>query len=249
MRASLFAVCIAIPLLFESVSPAAAQTPEAFYKGKTVTIVVGYASGGGYDLYARLLGRHLSAHIPGHPTVVVQNMPGAASLAAANYVYSVAPKDGTVIAAVDQNIAMYQLLGGKGVQYDVEKVSWLGHMSAANGVMMTWSATGLTTLGDVLARPVSLGTTGGNDEAYVYGTIINAMIGGKLKLIRGYNGTSAVNVALENGEVEATTRSSYYAFASQKPDWLRDKKVNIVLQVGLSKQAELPDVPLAARSG
>jgi hypothetical protein len=226
------------------VSQASAQAPKDFYRGKTVTIVVGYAVGGGYDAYARLLSRHLGDHIPGKPDVIVQNMPGAASLAAANYVYSVAPQDGTVIAAVDQNTPMFQFLGGKGVHYDVQKAQWLGDMSSSNGIVMTWYKTGLKNLKDVLARPVSMGTTGGNDDAYVYGETLNALIGTKFTLVQGYPGTAAVNLAMEDGEVESMTRSSYYGFASQRPDWLRDHKVNIVIQLGFQNQPQLAGVPL-----
>ena len=123
----LFAGALACPM------PAApAQAQSDFYRGKTINLVVGYAPGGGYDIYSRLLARHLGDHIPGKPTVIVQNMPGAAGVVASNYVYTVAPKDGTVIAAVDQNIPMFQLLGGKGVQYDIRKVGWLGTMASSN---------------------------------------------------------------------------------------------------------------------
>jgi tripartite-type tricarboxylate transporter receptor subunit TctC len=223
---------------------AQAQSAGAFYRGKTVNIVVGYAPGGGYDIYSRLLSRHLGQHIDGKPTIVVQNMPGAAGVVASNYVYVVAPKDGTMIAAVDQNIPMFQILGGKGAQYDITRVAWLGAMAASNGVALSWRASGVNSLDDVKQREVSIGTTGANDDAYVYARALNALVGTKFKIIQGYSGTSNVNVALENGEVQAMGRSSYYGFASQRPDWLRDKKVNILVQLGLEKQPELPDVPL-----
>jgi tripartite-type tricarboxylate transporter receptor subunit TctC len=223
---------------------AQAQGIADFYRGKTVSVVVGYAPGGGYDIYSRLLARHLSAHIPGKPTVIVQNMPGAAGVVASNYVYAVAPKDGTVIAAVDQNIPMFQLLGGKGVQYDIAKVAWLGSIASSNGIAMSWHTTNVTSIADVKAHEVSIGTTGSNDDAYVYAKALNALVGTQFKIIQGYSGTSSVNIAMENGEVQAMGRSSYYGFASQRPDWLRDKKINILVQIGLQKQPELGDIPL-----
>jgi len=119
-------------------SPAAAQSPADFYKGKIVNIIVGFGPGGGYDLYARLLSRHLGRHIPGNPNVVVQNMDGAGSIRAANYVYAVAPKDGTAIAAVNQNAPLYQLLGGAGAQYEASRLQWLGSMANSNGIVYTW---------------------------------------------------------------------------------------------------------------
>ncbi|MCC6887865.1 MAG: hypothetical protein IT536_04955 [Hyphomicrobiales bacterium] len=224
---------------------AEAQGAADFFKGKTVSIVVSYAPGGGYDNYSRLLARHLGKHIPGKPSVVVQNMPGAAGITASNHVYAVAPKDGTVIAAVDQNIPLLQFLGGKGVQYDMTKVHWLGNVASSNGIAMTWHTTPYKTIDDVRkAAEIAMGATGSNDDAWVYAKTMNALLGTKFKLIRGYAGTSAINIAIEAGEVQAMGRATYYGFASQRPDWIRDKKVNIFVQLGFGKQPELPDVPL-----
>lgn len=224
--------------------PALAQSPAEFYKGKTVTVVVGYAPGGGYDIYSRLLSRHLGNHVPGAPNVIVQNMPGAAGVVASNYTYVAAPKDGTVIAAVDQNIPMFQLLGGKGVKYDATTFAWLGSMAASNGIAMAWHASGVASLEDAKNREVSMGTTGANDDAYIYARTLNALLGTRFRTIQGYSGTSSVNLALEKGEVEAMGRSTYYGFASQRPDWLRDKKVNILVQFGSEKQPEIASVPM-----
>jgi tripartite-type tricarboxylate transporter receptor subunit TctC len=221
-----------------------AESIASFYRGKTINIVVGYAPGGGYDIYSRLLSRHLSKHIDGTPNVIVQNMPGAASVVAANYVYAVAPKDGTEIAAIDQNAPMFNLLGGKSTQYDITKVAWLGSMAASNGIAMSWFASGIKTLQDVRDNEVSIGTTGSNDDAYVYAKSLNYLIGTKFKIIQGYSGTSSVNIAMENGEVQSMGRSSYYGFVSQRADWLRDKKVNILVQIGLQPQPELTNIPL-----
>ena len=232
---SLVALCAA---------PAFAQSAADFYRGKTLTVVVGYAPGGGYDIYSRLLTRHLGNHVPGTPNVIVQNMPGAAGVVASNNIYVASPKDGTVIAAVDQNIPMFQLLGGKGVKYDATRFAWLGSMAASNGIAMTWAATGVASLDDAKKREVSMGTTGANDDAYIYARTLNALLGTRFRTIQGYSGTSSVNMALEKGEVEAMGRSTYYGFASQRPDWLRDKTVNIIVQFGFEKQPEIASVPL-----
>jgi tripartite-type tricarboxylate transporter receptor subunit TctC len=221
-----------------------AQSVADFYSGKVVRIVVSYAPGGGYDNYSRLLARHLGNHIPGKPNVIVQNMPGGAGITASNHVYNVAPKDGTVIAAVDQNIPMLQLLHGKGVQYDIAKVQWLGNIASSNGIAMAWHTTGIKTIDDAKKNEIIMGATGSNDDAWVYARTMNALLGTKFKLVTGYAGTSAVNIAIESGEVQAMGRSNYYGFASQRPDWIRDKKVVMLVQFGISKQAELPDVPL-----
>src|SRR3954468_13580202 len=133
-------------------SPASAQSVADFYKGRTVNVIVGFGPGGGYDLYARTLSRHLGHHIPGNPNVVVQNMDGAGSVRASNYVYAVGPKDGTVIAAVNQNAPMYQLLGGAGAQYEAAKLQWLGSMANSNGVLYTWHTSGIKTIADAKTK-------------------------------------------------------------------------------------------------
>lgn len=234
----------AIVALASTIAATAPANADDFYAGKTVTVVVSYAPGGGYDIYSRLLSRHLGNNIPGKPQVVVQNMPGAAGIVATNHVYNAAPKDGTVIAAVDQNIPMLQLLGGEGLRYDVAKFKWLGIIAASNGLVMSWETSGIKTIDDAKAKTVPMGATGSNDDAWVYAKTLNATIGTKFNLITGYQGTSAVNVAIERGEVATMARSSYFGFQAQKPDWLRDKKVTILVQLGFTKQPELPDVPL-----
>jgi tripartite-type tricarboxylate transporter receptor subunit TctC len=229
-----------------ALAPIAARAagPADFYRGKTITIVVSYAAGGGYDLYSRLLARHFGDYIPGNPTVVVQNMPGAGGVVAANHVYSVAPRDGTVIAAVNQNMPMFQLLGGQGVHYDSAKFNWLGVMMASNSIVMTWHTSGIKTLEDAKKREVTMAGNGVADDGNIYPRILNALVGTKFKVINGYKGTSDSNNAVERSEVDGMGRAGYYSLAAQKPDWLRDKKVNILVQFGFKKQPELPDVPL-----
>lgn len=227
-----------------AIAPAAAQEAPASFAGRTIEIIVSYNPGGGYDLYSRLLAAHLGDHLPGKPNVIVRNMPGAAGLKAANHVYVVAPKDGTQIAAVDQNIPLYQLLGGKNVQFDVAKLNWIGVLASSNGIAMAWHASGVKSLDDAKRREVTMGATGANDDAHVYAKTLNAFVGTRLRLVKGYPGTSAINKAIESGEVAAMGRASYYGFAAQKPDWLAEKKVNILVQFGFARQPELPDVPL-----
>src|SRR5947208_3196896 len=148
--------------------PANAQGVADFYKGKTIQIVVGFGVGGGYDLYARALGRYLGKHIPGQPTVVVQNMEGAGSVRAANYVYSGSPQDGTVIAAVNQNAPMYQLLGGAGARFQAASLQWLGGMAASNGLVYTWHTSGIKTLDDAKLREVPVGAVGTAPDGFIF---------------------------------------------------------------------------------
>jgi tripartite-type tricarboxylate transporter receptor subunit TctC len=228
---------------------AVAATPAAaaeknFYEGNTINVVVGFGPGGGYDLYARLLARYLGKHIAGHPTVVVQNMAGAGGVRAANYVYAAAPKDGTVIAAVNQFAAMFQLLGGNVAPYDAAKTHWLGSMSSSNNVVYVWDASGIKTLDDAKKREVPLAGSGVISDANIYPAILNAMVGTKFKVINGYEGTNDSNLAIERGEVDGRGGGAYSSLVSTRPNWLREHKVNILVQTGIDKERDLPDVPL-----
>jgi tripartite-type tricarboxylate transporter receptor subunit TctC len=215
-----------------------------FYRGKTVNIIVGFGPGGGYDLYARTLARHLGKHIPGNPSVVVQNMEGAGGVRAANHVYNVGAKDGTVIAGVNQGAAMFKLLGGKGAQYDPARFQWIGSMAASNNTIYVWHSSGIKSLDDARAREVSMAGSGVISDANIYPAVFNALTGTKFKVISGYPGTNESNLAIERGEVEGRGGGAYSSLVSTRPDWLRDRKVNIIAQIGFEKEPDLPDVPL-----
>jgi tripartite-type tricarboxylate transporter receptor subunit TctC len=230
---------------------AALPTPSAlasdvadFYRGKTISIMVGFGPGGGYDLYARTLARHLGKHIPGNPSVVVQNMEGAGGVRAANHVYSVAGKDGTVIAGVNQGAAMFKLLGGKGAQYDPARFQWLGSMASSNNTIYVWHSSGIRSLDDAKTREVSMAGSGVISDANIYPAVFNALAGTKFKVISGYTGTNESNLAMERGEVEGRGGGAYSSLVSTRPDWLRDRKVNIIAQIGFEKEPDLADVPL-----
>lgn len=226
------------------IAPAAAQTPAEFYNGKTVHIVVGFGSGGGYDLYGRMLGRYLGKYIPGHPNVVVENMTGAGSVRAANHVYAVAPQDGTYIAAVNQNMPMYQLLGGDGAKFKASGMQWLGSMANSNGLVYTWKASGIATLDDAKKRDVPLGAAGTSSDSYIYPTLINDLLGTRFKPINGYTGSGQINIAIERGEVMGRGGNSWASVQTGNKTWLEQKKINLLVQVGFKKEPELPDVPL-----
>jgi tripartite-type tricarboxylate transporter receptor subunit TctC len=215
-----------------------------FYKGKTVSIMVGFGPGGGYDQYARTLARFLGNHIPGQPSVVVQNMEGAGSVRAANHVYAVAPKDGTVIAAVNQNMPMYQLLGGAGAQFKAADLQWLGSMAYSNGLVYTWHGSGIKRLEDAKTREVPLGGTGPSADSYIFPTLINALYGTKFKVINGYTGTGQINLAMERGEVMGRGGNTWASISSANKAWLDEKKINLLVQIGFKSEPELTDVPL-----
>ena len=224
--------------------PVNAQSVADFYKGKTIQIVVGFGVGGGYDLYARALGRYLGKYIPGQPTVVVQNMEGAGSVRAANYVYSGSTQDGTVIAAVNQNAPMYQLLGGAGARFEAAGMQWLGSMANANGLVYTWHESGIKTLDDAKRREVPMGAVGTASDSFIFVTIINELLGTRFKPINGYAGSTQIHLAMERGEVMGRGGNSWASVQTANKSWVTENKINILVQVGFEKEPELPDVPL-----
>jgi hypothetical protein len=226
--------------------PAASAADEAsdFYRGKTITVVVGFGAGGGYDIYARLLAHHLGNHIAGAPNVVAQNMEGAGSVRAANYVYSVAPKDGTVIAAVNQNMPMYQMLGGAGAQFNAAQINWLGSMAYSNGTLYTWYQSGIRTLADAKSRDVLVGGVGTTSDSYIYPTLINGLLGTRFKVINGYAGTKEIHLALERGEVMGRGGNTWASLTSSNQDWVDQKKINLLVQIGFKSEPEIGQVPL-----
>jgi tripartite-type tricarboxylate transporter receptor subunit TctC len=243
-RARLSPVALLVAALALASAPAAAQGVADFYRGRTINFVVGFGPGGGYDLYARVISRHIGRHIPGNPIVVVQNMDGAGSVRASNYVYTVAPKDGSVIAAVNQNMPMYQLLGGAGAQFDAEKLVWLGSMANSNGVVYTWHTSGVRTIEDAKTQLVPLGAVGTASDSYIFPTVVNALVGTRFKPIPGYSGTGQINIAIERGEVMGRGGTTWASVQSSNRAWLEGNRINIVLQIGFEKEPELKSVPL-----
>src|SRR5919112_960954 len=235
---------LALAIMGTAVCASAPSIADDFYRGKTINIMVGFGPGGGYDLYARMLARHLGKHIPGNPNVVVQNMEGAGGVRAANHVYNVAPKDGTVIAGVNQGAAMFKLLGGKGAQYEPAKFQWLGSMAASNNTVYVWHTSGIKTLDDAKTREVSMAGSGVISDANIYPAVFNALAGTKFKVISGYTGTNDSNLAMERGEVDGRGGGAYSSLVSTRPDWLRDDKVRVIAQIGFEKEPDLKDVPL-----
>jgi tripartite-type tricarboxylate transporter receptor subunit TctC len=235
---------LAVGLTVGAASPAAAQSVADFYKGKTIQIVVGFGVGGGYDLYARALGRYLGKHVPGNPTIVVQNMTGASSIRAANYVYGGSPQDGTVIAAVNQNAAMYQVLGGAGAKFEATKLQWLGSIANSNGLVYTWHTSGIKTLDDAKRKEVPVGAVGKQSDSVIFPSLLNELLGTKFKPITGYTGTTQIHLAMERGEVMGRGGSTYASLQTGNASWLKENKINLLIQVGFQKEPDLAHVPL-----
>jgi tripartite-type tricarboxylate transporter receptor subunit TctC len=228
-----------------ALSAAGASTAAAdHYKGKTITIICGYGVGGGYDLYARLMARHLGDHIPGKPSVIVQNMTGAGGMRAANTVYTTAPKDGTVIAATNPTLLMYQLMGGQQARYETGKLQWIGSLDEPNNSIIAWHTSGIRTLDDAKKREVPVPGDGPTSSMSLYPTATNALLGTRFKVIDGYSGSAAGDIALERGEVDARSGASLSSLFAQHADWIRDGKINILIQFGPRRSPRIPDVPL-----
>ena len=240
-RRSLAAIVCAI--LLSTGGRGRAETVEDFYRGRTLDLYIGFTAGGGYDLYARLVGRFLGEHIPGKPRIVAKQMTGAGSRVLTNFMYSVAPKDGTALATVDQSIALEQAIGDPGIQFDASKFQWVGNPAADNNTTATWATTGVKTIEDARRVEVVVGATGANTSSQ-YPQVMNSMVGTKFKIITGYPGGADINLAMEKGEVGARGSNSWEGWKSTKPDWIKDGKLNILVQIGLTKAPDLPDVPL-----
>jgi hypothetical protein len=233
LKACMASVCLLT--MMSSPHTARAQAVAAFYKGKTITIVVGSDVGGGYDLTARTLAHHLARHIPGQPSIIVQNKPGASSIVAANYVYDIAPKDGTVIAAVQRPIPFQTLFGDTGVRFDVRKMQWLGSTTNELGVVLAWHTAPQQTFADVFKSEMVIGGTGPATDPELYPRAMNHVLGTKFRIVGGYPGQAQVALAMERGEIEGSGNWSFSDIEKGHPDWITDKKVRFLLQLGLAK--------------
>ncbi len=233
-----------IAVSLSMMAPAAnAQTPAEFYTKKNLRLLVGYGPGTGYDVYARAVGRHLGRHVPGHPNIVIENMPGAGGLTMANYLYNVAPKDGTAIGLV-VNLFLEPMMGNKLARFDVGRFTWFGSVSRSTPLCFTWHTSGIKTLEDVKKRETLVGAIGRNTDSYYYPQLINSIIGTKFKPVLGYPDSGAIGVAMERGELHGFCSFTHSSIKSARPEWLSKNLINILVQLSLKKSPELPGVPL-----
>jgi tripartite-type tricarboxylate transporter receptor subunit TctC len=242
-----FIHCSALAAWLFAASHSAAQSPvsvESFYTDKKVRMLVGYGVGTGNDLYMRLLARHIGKHIPGRPTIVPENMPGAGSMVMMNYLYNIAARDGTVIGMPSRNLAVEPLLGNEQARYEALKLNWLGSMSRDVSTCITWHTSGIDTISDATRRDVPVGATGAPADSNVFPKLLNAVLGTKFKTVLGYPDSAAVGVAMERREIDGYCSFTWSAIKSARPQWVADKQINVLLQLSLSKHPELPDVPL-----
>lgn len=225
---------------------AASADPVAdFYAGKQIRFVIRSGAGGGYDQYSRLLGKHLGKHIPGRPTVIPINMPGAGGIRAANYVAKIAPQDGTVISIVSQGLPVDQALGlNPSFEADLRDFLWVGNMSSSNQVMVTWHTSPTRTFADLMRRETTIGSSQAGSISTQMPAVLNNVVGTKIKIIFGYPDGRDINIAMERGEVEGRATNPWASYVAVTPHLVEGKLIVPILQVGLVKEAALPDVPL-----
>ena len=222
---------------------AKAETPEQFYAGRTIDLVIGYPPGGSNDTWARILARHLGRHVPGRPHIVPRNMPGAGSFVAVNHIYNIAPKDGTVIGIAAPTTALDERLGTQGVRFKTAELNWIGRIDSLINIVFMWKTSPVKSVAYAQRIESTLAATGAGSTVAIYPTVMNNVLGTKFKLIMGYRGSGEAMLAVERGEVEGHS-TSWTALKVAHPDWIRDGKVTVLVQFALKGHPELPHVPV-----
>jgi tripartite-type tricarboxylate transporter receptor subunit TctC len=237
------ACMLVLALLALSAARGAAYADD-FYRNKQIKVIVGADAGGSYDIHARLVARFLPQHIPGNPQILVQDMQGAGSMMAANYVYSVAPQDGTVIAAVLQTLVQNQLTLDPNVKFDAVQFQWIGNPSASVNVIATWYTSPVKTFADALQKPVLIGVTSAGSSGGIEVALADNVLGAKFQPVTGYRGSNDIDIAMERGEVFGRAGQSWDGWKQTRPDWVNNRWLNVVLQIGQARAKDLSDVPL-----
>ena len=240
MRTALFGLLGLIVLLAGS-APSAAQSVEDFYNGRQINLIVGFNPGGGYDVYARIMARHLPRFIPGRPTFIVKNMPGAASLIAANHIYNAAPKDGSELGMIAPSTAGEPIFGLQRAKFDGRKFSWIGSAYNDLGACLAWHETPFQTVKDLFEKEMLVGASGSSNLHFPIA--MNMVLGTKMKPVRGYKGSTGILLALERGEVQGWCGPIYSVLASTRPDWINEKKVRILVNVAASRPRTTDNIP------
>ena len=221
-----------------------ADAVEDFYRGRTLEMTVPGSSGGDYDRRARIVARHMGRLIPGNPQFVVKNMPGGIGLQAANHLANTAPRDGTSMTIVFQNMPVLQAIGSSAVQFDARRFGWLGNTTNSPNVINSWHETGITRIEDVFQNELVVGASGVSSTGYIYPAAMNQILGTKFRIVGGYPGGNEINLAMERGEVGGRGSNSWASWKSNHPHWIAEKKIHILVQVGLSRAPDLKNVPL-----
>lgn len=223
---------------------AKADEVEDFYRGKVVNVVIAFSAGGGYDLYARLLAKHMGKYIPGNPTLVPQNMPGAGTLKATKYLYAVAPRDGTYIGIFSRSMPLAPVLGLQGADFDATKFNWLGSVTKDTITCVSWRTSKIQTWADAMKSEYRVGGEGKGSDPDLFATLIKGTLGAKAKLITGFPGTADIVLAMERGELDGLCGISYSTLKARHAAWLENKDINVIVQAALEKDPGLPNVPM-----
>lgn len=224
-------------------APVAADAVADFYKGKQISLVIGFAPGAGYDTYGRLFARHFGNHLPSKPSVVVQNMPGAGSLKAANHLYNLAAKDGSVLGMFASSTAFEPLFGGEGAQFDTAKYTWIGNMDESIGTCVAWHSSGIDTFDDLMTKDSIFGGSGPAAVTSQHAVALKNLLGAKIKLVQGYNGAGDVKLAMARGEVQASCGFALSSIKSQHATEWKTGQIKILVQLAIEKTPELAGVP------
>jgi len=239
-RVATLVLCLALQTL------ASAADAAEFYAGKTITMATPTGPGGGYDTYLRLLAAHMARHIPGSPRFIVINQPGAGGIRALNYAGRIAPKDGTFLTMASQGSYLLQATGGEGFQVSLGDFKWIGNFVQSNDVIVTWHTSGVKTLADARTRASKLGATGPAAVSSQVPLLFNALAGTRFEVIRGYGDSGQMNIAMERGEIDGRGANMWATYKMQSPNEIRDGRFNPLVQLGLAKEPDLPNVPLLA---
>jgi tripartite-type tricarboxylate transporter receptor subunit TctC len=227
-----------------STAPARAESAEEFYKSHSLSIVIGFPPASAYDLYGRAVGRHIGRHLPGNPAVVPLNKPGANSLAAANYLYNFAPKDGSTIGILSRSAPLDPLLNNPGSKLEPRKFTWLGSVGNEVSVCVAWHAAAVKRFDDLMTTDFVAAAAGLSTDTGVFALVLKNLFGARMRIISGYPGGAEISKAIETGEVDGRCGWSWSGVKASKPDWLAERKINILVQLGLQKAVDLPSVPL-----
>jgi tripartite-type tricarboxylate transporter receptor subunit TctC len=242
-KSALFTLsCTLVAVL--SLPGARAETVESFYQGKTVTVVVSTGVGGVFDLTARTVAKYMPKYIPGKPTMIVRNMPGGGHVLATNFMFNQAAKDGTFLALVNNGMPLHQVLDGRGVRYDAAKFNWLGSGGLSNLMTVAWHTSGVKTIEDLMTHDLITAATGAGSNGFIYPNAMNVVLGTKFKIVMGYKSSPEADLAMMRGEAAGRAGFSLSAILQEHPDWISDKKVAVLVQVGAEREKDFPDVPL-----
>jgi hypothetical protein len=244
IRPAVRCVCAVLVVIVGWTHAVSAQPAPDFYAGKQITMIVGAGVGGAYDQMARVMARHLGRHIPGSPTIIVQNMPAAGSIAATNYLFGSAPKDGTVIAVIQRSMMLAKLTYPGGVRFELDKLNWIGSLNREIALTVAWHTAPHKTARDLFEKELIVGAIAGA-EPETTPRLYNSLLGTKFKIVTGYTGTTELNLALERGEIQGRADWAFSSLKATRPDWLRDRKVTLLMQGAVGHEPELKDLPSA----